>query len=166
MKEILGGTKEGFSLYAQSLTLQHLIHLANMHLHKLNNRYSLEMKHDTKGRPTLNFVLIDEYQAGETRKISTASGGEKFLISLALAPGLSDLSSKHVQISSLFIDEGFGTLDAQTLETVLSSIETLQAQGKTIGVISHVQGLKERISTQIQVIKKQNGISGIQIVQP
>ena len=166
LKEILGGSKEGFSQYAQSLTLQHLIHLANLHLFKLNNRYSLQMKHDTKGRPTLNFMLIDEYQAGETRKISTASGGEKFLISLALALGLSDLSSKHVQISSLFIDEGFGTLDAQTLETVLSSLETLQAQGKTIGVISHVQGLKERISTQIQVIKKQNGISGIQIVQP
>ena len=165
LKEILGGSKEGFSQYAQSLTLQHLIHLANLHLSKLNHRYSLQMKHDVKGRPTLNFMLIDEYQAGETRKISTASGGEKFLISLALALGLSDLSSKHVQISSLFIDEGFGTLDTKTLETVLSSLETLQAQGKTIGVISHVQGLKERISTQIQVIKRQNGVSTIKIEQ-
>lgn len=89
---------------------------------------------------------------------------EKFLISLALALGLSDLASNNVSIDSLFIDEGFGTLDSQTLETVISSLETLQAQGKMIGIISHVENLKERIPAQIKVQKKSNGVSEVELV--
>jgi len=95
--------------------------------------------------------------------VETSSGGEKFLISLALALGLSDLASNNVSIGSLFIDEGFGTLDSDTLETVISTLETLKARGKMIGIISHVDSLKERIPVQIQVIKKNNGVSAVEI---
>ncbi|MDH5400058.1 MAG: hypothetical protein OEX02_18045, partial [Cyclobacteriaceae bacterium] len=83
---------------------------------------------------------------------------------LSLSLGLSDLASKNVSIESLFIDEGFGTLDNNTLETVISTLETLQAQGKMIGIISHVENLKERIPTQIQVMKKQNGVSEVVVM--
>jgi exonuclease SbcC len=112
----------------------------------------------------LNFNLIDHYQTDQARLVDTSSGGEKFIISLALALGLSDLASKNVKIESLFIDEGFGTLDSNTLETVISTLETLQSQGKTIGIISHVENLKERIPTQIQITKKSNGVSTVKIV--
>ena len=148
-----------FNIYVQRLTLQSLIQLANVHLFRLNKRYSLKMEKEYKVGEELNFKLVDEYQTGQMRYVDTSSGGEKFLISLALALGLSDLSSHNVRIDSLFIDEGFGTLDANTLETVISTLETLKAQGKMIGVISHVENLKERISTQIQVLKKSHGVS-------
>ncbi len=131
---------------------------------KLNRRYSLKINDTFKKGEELSFVLVDHFQTGRTRPVDTTSGGEKFLISLALALGLSDLASNNVKIDSLFIDEGFGTLDPNMLETVISTLETLQSEGKMIGVISHVENLKERISTQIQVIKNSNGISTIEIV--
>lgn len=159
--KVIGGSKDAFNTYVQRLTLQNLIHLANIHLYKLNKRYSLQMQETYKTGEELNFMLVDHYQADETRLVDTSSGGEKFLISLSLALGLSDLASHNVPIQSLFIDEGFGTLDNHTLETVITTLETLQAQGKMIGIISHVENLKERISTQIQVIKKNNGISEV-----
>ena len=96
--------------------------------------------------------------------MNTLSGGETFLVSLALALGLSDLAGRNTQIESLFIDEGFGTLDEQTLDTAISSLENLQSQGKTIGIISHVPALKERISTQIRMVQKGNGFSEILVV--
>lgn len=161
---LLGGNKYAFNTYVQRLTLQNLINLANVHLYKLNKRYSLKMYDTYKQGEELNFALIDHYQTDEARLVDTSSGGEKFLISLALALGLSDLASKNVSIGSLFIDEGFGTLDQNTLETVISTLETLQAQGKMIGIISHVENLKERIPTQIQVLKKSNGVSEMLIV--
>ena len=163
LKTVLGGNIYSFSQYAQSLTLAHLIKLANVHLCKLNSRYTLKMKSSDKGKIELNFVLDDVHYPGIEKKLSTASGGEKFLISLALALGLSDLSSQNVQIGSLFIDEGFGTLDENTLSTAIAALETLRAQGKTIGVISHVKALKEKISTQVQVYKKNNGNSGLSV---
>ncbi|WP_196893515.1 SbcC/MukB-like Walker B domain-containing protein [Aureivirga marina] len=162
--DLLGGSKDAFNTYVQRLTLQNLIQLANVHLAKLNPRYSLKMPEKYGKGEELNFQLIDHYQTDEMRLVDTSSGGEKFLISLALALGLSDLSSKNVTIGSLFIDEGFGTLDNNTLETVLATLETLQAQGKMIGVISHVESLKERIPTQIQVQKKSNGVSEVLVV--
>lgn len=161
---LLGGSKHSFNTYVQRLTLQNLVQLANIHLFKLNQRYSLEMNETYKPGEELNFNLIDHYQTDEARLVDTSSGGEKFLISLALALGLSDLASNNVSIGSLFIDEGFGTLDNHTLEIVISTLETLQAQGKMIGIISHVENLKERIPTQIQVIKKSNGVSEVAIV--
>ncbi|WP_196887706.1 SbcC/MukB-like Walker B domain-containing protein [Aureivirga sp. CE67] len=162
--DLLGGSKDAFNTYVQRLTLQNLIRLANVHLAKLNPRYSLKMPGKYGKGEELSFQLIDHYQTDEMRLVDTSSGGEKFLISLALALGLSDLSSKNVTIGSLFIDEGFGTLDNNTLETVLATLETLQAQGKMIGVISHVESLKERIPTQIQVQKKSNGVSEVSVV--
>lgn len=161
---LLGGNKYAFNTYVQRLTLQRLIYIANAHLAKLNPRYSLIMKEEYKKGEELNFNLVDHYQTDEIRVVDTSSGGEKFLISLALALGLSDMASKNVNIESLFIDEGFGSLDANTLETVISTLETLQAQGKMIGVISHVESMKERIASQIQVSKKRNGVSEVLIV--
>ncbi len=161
LMSLLGGSKHAFNTYVQRLTLINLIHLANIHLYKLNKRYSLHInEHYSKGEE-LNFVLIDHYQTDQSRLVDTASGGEKFLISLALALGLSDLASHNVSIRSLFIDEGFGTLDNDMLELVISTLETLRSQGKMIGVISHVSSLKERIPTQIQVLKLSNGVSDV-----
>ena len=161
---LLGGSKDAFNTYVQRLTLKNLIGFANLHLYKLNRRYALKMEDTYKTGEELNFKLIDHYQTDETRYVDTSSGGEKFLISLSLALGLSDLASNNVNIDSLFIDEGFGTLDNNTLETVISTLETLQEQGKMIGIISHVENLKERIPTQIQVFKKSNGVSVVEIV--
>ena len=164
LMKLIGGSKDAFNTYVQRLTLQNLIHLANLHLFKLNRRYSLEMDTDYSPGEELTFKLVDHYQADDKRLVDTSSGGEKFLISLSLALGLSDLSSHNVSVGSLFIDEGFGTLDSRTLETVIATLETLQAQGKMIGIISHVENLKERITTQIQVVKKHNGVSGVVII--
>ena len=161
---LLGGSKHAFNTYVQRLTLLNLINLANIHLFKLNKRYSLKMNETYKAGEELNFMLTDHYQTDEARLVDTSSGGERFLISLALALGLSDLASNNVSIRSLFIDEGFGTLDNDSLETVISTLETLHAQGKMIGIISHVESLKERISAQIQVLKKSNGVSAVEIV--
>ncbi|NJB84116.1 AAA family ATPase [Wenyingzhuangia aestuarii] len=163
--KVLGGSKDAFNIYVQRLTLKSLIDLANIHLFKLNKRYSLQLEPSYAKGEELSFKLMDHYQADQTRYVDTSSGGEKFLISLALALGLSDLASNNVKIESLFIDEGFGTLDGNTLETVVSTLENLQSQGKMIGVISHVESLKERISTQIQIHKKGEGISELKLVQ-
>ena len=162
--KIIGNSKDAFNVYVQRLTLKHLLDLANVHLYKLNKRYSLKLEEAYKPKEELNFNLIDHYQTDQARLVDTSSGGEKFIISLALALGLSDLASKNVKIDSLFIDEGFGTLDKNTLETVISTLETLQSQGKMIGIISHVENLKERISTQIQITKKNNGVSVVDIM--
>ncbi len=161
---VLGGSQDAFNTYVQRLTLKNLIDLANLHLYKLNRRYSLQLNQEYKPGEELNFRLVDHYQAGEMRLVDTSSGGEKFLISLALALGLSDLASYNVSIGSLFIDEGFGTLDSNTLETVISTLETLKSQGKMIGIISHVDSLKERIPVQIQVLRKSNGVSSVAII--
>ncbi|MEQ8238173.1 MAG: SbcC/MukB-like Walker B domain-containing protein [Cyclobacteriaceae bacterium] len=162
--KLIGGSKDAFNTYVQRLTLQRLIYLANQHLLQLNERYSLNMEAKYSAGEELNFSLVDHYQADETRLVDTSSGGEKFLISLALALGLSDLASHNVSVGSLFIDEGFGTLDGKTLETVIATLEALQVQGKMIGIISHVENLKERITTQIQVIKRNNGVSEVLVV--
>ncbi len=162
--KIIGGSKDAFNVYVQRLTLKQLLNMANLHLFRLNKRYSLKMPETYKAKEELNFYLIDHYQTNQMRLVETSSGGEKFIISLALALGLSDLASKNVRIDSLFIDEGFGTLDSDTLETVISTLETLQSQGKMIGIISHVDSLKERIPRQIRVNKKSNGVSTVEII--
>ena len=96
--------------------------------------------------------------------MNTLSGGESFLVSLALALGLSDLAGRNTLIRSLFIDEGFGTLDEATLDMAITTLENLQASGKTIGIISHVPALKERITTQVRVNKQGNGYSQVEVV--
>jgi exonuclease SbcC len=138
-----------FRKFAQGLTLDHLLHLANNHLARLHGRYLLRRK--TTGE--LELDIIDSWQGEVARDTRTLSGGESFLVSLALALALSDLVSHKTSIDSLFLDEGFGTLDADTLEIALNALDTLNASGKMIGVISHVEGMKERIPAQIRVEK-------------
>ena len=102
---------------------------------------------------------MDNYLAGEIRSTKNLSGGESFIVSLALALGLSQMASHQVRVDSLFLDEGFGTLDDDALDTALETLATLQREGKLIGVISHVAALKERIACQIQVIPQAGGRS-------
>lgn len=155
------GSADGmkFRRFAQGLTLDYLITLANRNLEKLNNRYILKRN----GKEELGLEVIDTFQANITRPTNTLSGGESFLTSLALALGLSNLASKNTQIDSLFLDEGFGTLDTETLEMALDALNSLNATGKTIGIISHVEALKERVPVQLKVIKQAGGVSSIQI---
>nr|WP_240910225.1 SbcC/MukB-like Walker B domain-containing protein [Desulfopila sp. IMCC35008] len=107
----------------------------------------------------LELKIIDTYQAGEIRSIKNLSGGESFLVSLALALGLSNMASRNVQVDSLFLDEGFGTLDDESLQTALDILSSLHREGKLIGIISHVPSLRERIPAQIKVIKGVGGRS-------
>lgn len=156
------GSADGnkFRRFAQGLTLARLVELANSHLLQLSDRYRLEKK----SGEDLDLEILDRYQADTRRPVESLSGGETFLASLALALGLSDLASNRTRIDSLFIDEGFGTLDAETLDTAMAALENLQATGKSIGVISHVEAMKERISTQIVVQKKGGGSSSLKIL--
>lgn len=149
------GSKEGnkFRKFAQGLTLDHLVYLANKQLDKLHGRYLLQRKTND----ALELQVVDTWQADAVRDTRTLSGGESFLVSLALALALSDLVSDKTRIDSLFLDEGFGTLDADTLDTALDALDSLNASGKTIGVISHVEAMKDRIPVQIRV-KKVNGL--------
>jgi exonuclease SbcC len=158
---ILIGSADGkkFSRFAQGLTLARLTELANRHLQKLNDRYTI-LKSPEKD---LELQIVDHYQADVVRPMATLSGGESFLVSLSLALGLSDLAGRKVQIRSLFIDEGFGTLDSDTLDIAISALENLQASGKTIGIISHVEALKDRIGAQIEVSKQAGGYSKIRL---
>lgn len=149
------GSKEGdkFRKFAQGLTLDHLMYLANHHLARLHGRYVLQRKSSGE----LELQIIDTWQADVARDTRTLSGGESFLVSLSLALALSDLVSHKTSIDSLFLDEGFGTLDADTLEVALDALDAIQSSGKMIGVISHVDAMKERIAVQIQ-IGKSSGI--------
>ena len=148
-----------FRIFAQTLTLRQLVEFANHHLEKLSGRYKIDCANDE----SLRLDIVDIWHADSRRSMNTLSGGEGFLVSLALALGLSEMAGRNTQIQSLFIDEGFGTLDEATLDTAISTLENLQSQGKTIGIISHVKELKERISTKIQVKKKGNGFSEVEI---
>lgn len=159
---LIGSSKgDKFRIYAQNFTLERLTYLANLHLKQLNPRYCIQK---TTKEDTLELEVMDNYQANHRRSIKTLSGGEKFLISLALALGLAELAGRNTYIESLFIDEGFGTLDSNTLDIAISALETLQMGGKLIGIISHVDALKERIATQVQVIKSGGGFSYLKIV--
>jgi DNA repair protein SbcC/Rad50 len=149
-----------FRVFAQGLTLKKLAVIANEHLQQLNGRYFILKRNDED----LSLEIVDTYQADNVRSMNTLSGGESFLVSLSLALGLSDLAGRNTNINSLFIDEGFGTLDESTLDMAISTLENLQSSGKTIGIISHVKELKERISTQIIIKKAGNGFSKIEII--
>ena len=148
------GTK--FKVIAQSYTLNLLLMHANKHLSYLSKRYRLQQVPGT-----LALQVIDCDMCDEVRTVYSLSGGESFLISLALALGLSSLSSNNLKVESLFIDEGFGSLDADSLRTVMEALEQLQMQGRKIGVISHVQEMSERIAVQVQLHRAANGKSAI-----
>ena len=141
--------------FVQVLTFEIMIEHANRQLRRMTDRYLLLRN---KEQP-LELDVIDGYQAGEVRSTKNLSGGESFIVSLALALGLSQMASKTVRVDSLFLDEGFGTLDEDTLDTALDTLAGLHRDGKLIGVISHVAALKERIGTQIQVTPKTGGRS-------
>ncbi len=155
------GSADGakFKIIAQSYTLNLLLLHANKHLSYLSKRYKLQQVPGT-----LALQVIDCDMCDEVRTVYSLSGGESFLISLALALGLSSLSSNNLKVESLFIDEGFGSLDAESLRTAMEALEQLQMQGRKIGVISHVQEMSERISVQVQVHKKVNGKSVLTVV--
>ena len=142
------GSAEGdkFAHFAQTLTLKYLLSYANARLHSLTDRYLLILPESIKS----DLEVLDTYQGNMRRTVKTLSGGETFIVSLALALSLSDLASRNNPIDCLFIDEGFGTLDPETLEVAMNTLDNLQYQTqKQIGIISHVSSLKERISTQI-----------------
>ncbi|MFQ3312874.1 MAG: exonuclease SbcC [Colwellia sp.] len=159
LNDIIGSaTGAKFRKFAQGLTLSNLVHLANAQLERLFARYQLQCQQSD----TLALEVVDTWQGDTARDIKTLSGGESFLISLALALALSDLVSNKTSIDSLFLDEGFGTLDNNTLEVALDALDNLNASGKMIGVISHVDALKERISVQIKVKKLSSlGVSSL-----
>lgn len=156
---MLIGSADGkkFRNFAQGLTFEMMISHANFHLNKMNNRYILlrDLKHP------LDLNVIDTYQADEIRSTKNLSGGESFLVSLALALGLSRMASQNVRVDSLFLDEGFGTLDEDALDSALETLSGLRDGNKLIGIISHVPALKERIPLQIEVIPGGSGKSRI-----
>ena len=155
------GSKDGvkFSRMAQGITFDALLRYANVGLSRMTDRYIL-VRETAGGSKPLELAVVDTYQAGEKRPVSNLSGGESFLVSLALALGLSEMSSGRARIDSLFIDEGFASLDDDYLEAALQTLSTLSTrEGKLVGVISHVEALKERIDTQIEVRKRSGGRS-------
>lgn len=162
LNHLIGSAQgDAFNDFAQHLTLKYLLKLANRRLRQINQRYRLNMDTETHN----NLVVADLDMGGEERSVNTLSGGESFLISLGLALALSDLASRNININSLFIDEGFGTLDQETLDQTLDTLEQLQASTvKTIGIISHVESLKERIGLQIQLTKNGRGFSSLAVV--
>lgn len=159
LNELAGSADGGkFRRIAQGYTLDILLGYANLHLRELSTRYRLERVPET-----LALEVIDRDMCDEVRTIHSLSGGESFLVSLALALGLSSLSSNRMSVGGLFIDEGFGSLDAETLRIALDALESLHAQGRKIGVISHVQEMTERIPVHIEVERCGNGKSVIRL---
>lgn len=156
------GSKNGakFRTFAQSLTLEALLAHSNRHLEDFAKRYALQRVPGSD----LELQIIDRDMADDVRSVHSLSGGESFLVSLALALGLASLSSNKTQVESLFIDEGFGSLDPETLDIAIASLDTLQALGRKVGVISHVPILVERIGAKVVVEKQGGGRSRVEIV--
>ena len=157
------GSHDGklFRSFAQSLTLDGLLAVANAHLEELAPRYQLERvpRHD------LELQILDRDLGGEIRSVQSLSGGESFLVSLALALGLSSMSAQDVRVRTLLIDEGFGTLDPATLDAALSVLDALQATGRQVGVISHVPALIERVGAHIRVSPRGGGRSDVIVAE-
>ncbi|MEC4746988.1 AAA family ATPase [Methylomicrobium sp. Wu6] len=154
------GSADGkrFRNIAQQLTLDILLGYANQHLKDLSRRYRLERVGDT-----LALQVVDQDMGDEIRSVHSLSGGESFLLSLALALGLASLSSNRVCVESLFIDEGFGSLDAETLRVAMDALDSLQSLGRKVGVISHVQEMTERIGTRIEVKRVGSGLGKVSV---
>ena len=152
------GSSDGkkFRNFAQQLTLDILLTYGNQHLQNLTRRYRLQRIKDSLG-----LLVVDQDMGDEVRSVHSLSGGESFLVSLALALGLASLSSHRVRVESLFIDEGFGSLDADSLGIAMDALDNLQSQGRKVGVISHVHEMTERIGTRVQVQRQAGGLSRI-----
>jgi exonuclease SbcC len=163
MNELIGSADgKKFRNYAQQFTLDVLLGYANSHLQHLARRYRLE-RVTTPGGPSLGLMVRDQDMGGEVRSVNSLSGGESFLVSLALALGLASLSSNRVRVESLFIDEGFGSLDSETLRVAMDALDGLQSMGRKVGVISHVQEMTERIATRIVVQPAGAGTSSVTV---
>ncbi|WP_439851887.1 AAA family ATPase [Pseudomonas syringae] len=154
------GSAEGdrFRKIAQAYNLDLLVHHANAQLRQLVRRYRLK-----RGGSMLGLLVMDTEMGDELRSVHSLSGGETFLVSLALALGLASMASSTLRIESLFIDEGFGSLDPESLQLAMDALDGLQAQGRKVGVISHVQEMHERIPVQIRVRRQGNGLSTIEV---
>lgn len=154
------GSAEGdkFRKIAQAYNLDLLVHHANAQLRQLVRRYRLK-----RGGSMLGLLVLDTEMGDELRSVHSLSGGETFLVSLALALGLASMASSTLRIESLFIDEGFGSLDPESLQLAMDALDGLQAQGRKVGVISHVQEMHERIPVQIKVRRQGNGLSTIEV---
>ena len=186
LNELIGSADGAkFRLFAQSLTLDTLLGYTNEHLRSLRPRYSLRRRSEqTEGRSEapsppagllaavapglrnerlLDLEIVDHDMGGQVRDCATLSGGESFLVSLALALGLSSLSARNVRVESLFIDEGFGSLDRDTLDSALAVLEELQAHGQQIGIISHITELSERIAHRVLVEPQRAGRSAVRV---
>ena len=161
--ELIGSANGArFRRFAQALTLDRLVALANRHLLELHPRYRLER---VPGED-MALQVRDRDQGDEVRGLRSLSGGETFLVSLALALALADLAPARSPVRTLFIDEGFGTLDRETLDQVLAVLGALQATGRTVGIISHVDGLADRIDVQVHVERRGGGRSRIRLDPP
>ncbi|MGI6718393.1 MAG: AAA family ATPase [Bacteroidales bacterium] len=159
LNDLLGSASGNtFKLIAQQYTLDILLNYTNHHLNNLAKRYVLERVDNT-----LALNIIDRDMFNEVRTVFSLSGGETFLISLSLALGLSSISSNMMKVETLFIDEGFGSLDKDTLNVAIDALEMLQNQGRRIGIISHVGEISERVQARINVVKENNGKSVIEI---
>ena len=160
LNEIIGSADgKKFRQIAQEYTLDALLGYANQHLKQLTHRYKIERIPNTLG-----LQVVDLDMGDEIRTVYSLSGGESFLVSLALALGLASLSSSKMKVESLFIDEGFGSLDPNTLNIAMDALERLHNQGRKVGVISHVQEMTERIPVQIKVSKKASGKSKVEVM--
>ncbi len=160
---VMFGSAKGEKLMrlAQGYTLEILLDVANIHLKEITGRYELARISDK----SLGIKVIDLDMLSESRSVHSLSGGETFLVSLALSLALSSISSNRMSVESLFIDEGFGALDSTTLKTAMHALERLQSQGRKIGVISHLSEMLEQIPVKINVIKKNSGKSRIEITE-
>ena len=164
INEAIGSASgDKFRRFAQAATLQHLVALANQRLALLAPRYALERSGEAG---SLGLQIIDRDLGDERRSTRSLSGGERFLASLALALALAGLEGRDSFVDTLFIDEGFGALDSATLDVVIDALETLQGQGRRVGVISHVDSLQQRIATKICVERRGGGISVVRLRAP
>ena len=164
LHQIIGiNNGDQFKKFAQILNLEELISKANYHLSRFEKRYSLAPAIDTENKPRLAFAIKDSYHANELRSFKTLSGGETFLVSLALALALADYRSVRMPIETILLDEGFGTLDPETLQVAMGALESLYSNGTQVGIISHVESLKESIGARIIVEKLGNGHSSIKV---
>lgn len=159
LNEMIGAADgKKFRQIAQEYTLDVLLSYANVHLELLSKRYLLQ-----RIPGSLGLQVVDQDMGNEVRTVYSLSGGESFLVSLALALGLASLSSNRMKVESLFIDEGFGSLDPATLNIAMDALERLHNQGRKVGVISHVQEMTERIPVQIRVSKRPSGKSKVEV---
>ena len=160
VNEAIGSASgDRFRRFVQGITLDHMVQLANDHLRALSPRYRLARGHASD----LTLHIIDRDIGDEVRGTRSLSGGERFLVSLALALALSGLEGRSSFVDTLFIDEGFGSLDAETLDLAVDALETLQGRGQKVGVITHVATMIERIAVQVRVEKCGAGRSEIRV---